>query len=319
MKHTLRKISRKSLIGATALAGLSLGAAAFAQVSLSTDVNLPVNSPEWKEHFAVDFIFERPAVPAVPLSDAVRYEATYKGTAAGLSVGNIRMVADIGSEAYKIDYRIEQKGVARWFSQTETDSLSVGTLKDGKLTSLFYQKLEEEGDDHQYVDLVRNSADNRFSLWSDPQYDLYWPVPVEYAAGTVDPIGAQIMMGFTDTPEGKDPCDRVLKIYDGKRRWDMTISRDGSNDLRSRDGYTGPAIRCKIRQKRVAGFKPEKIAESMPDGEVYLAPVPEELRTTNFTYVPVRMEGDYGIINARLEAQDIRITGPDGKSYKLGK
>lgn len=316
------KLSKRAWSLAAAGIALTAGAAAIAQVNLREPVNPAKGSQEWKDHFAVDFIENRPAPPSVPLNNAVRLEVGYKGKAAGFDIGRILMDVKISDSAYAMDYRIEQQGIARWFSTKTTDSKSVGTLKDGKLTSLFYEKLEyEDEDDYQYVDLVRDGPNARFRLWSDPKYELYWPVPEAYALDTVDPIASQILLGMVDTPAGKDPCDRTIKIYDGKRRWTMTVSYDREDTLRNSSSkrYAGPAIRCKVSQERVAGYKPEDIDEKMPDGYLYLAPVPEAVRSANFAYIPVEISGDYGWISAVLEAKEPKITGPDGTVYKMYK
>lgn len=298
---------------------LALGAAALADVSLTTDVDLPVNSTAWKQHFAVDMVPQQPPAPDIAIEDPVGFTVTYKGKVAGFDIGRVFVEAGVGDNAYRIDYRLEQEGIARWFSEKDTDSVSLGTFQDGKLVSNYYNKKDyETEDDFQYVTMVRESAGDRFALWSNPAYDLYWPVPAELTRDAVDPVGALVSLGFTATGSS-DPCDRTVPVYDGKKRWNMRTEYVGEERISTRSSkrYTGPAIKCQIFQDKIAGYKPEDLEESTPDGYMYLAPLPEAVRTENFSYIPVLLEGSYGIISASLEAKEPIITGPDGRVYEM--
>jgi hypothetical protein len=48
-------------------------------------------------------------------------------------------------------------------------------------------------------------------------------------------------------------CNKTIKVYDGKRRYDLILSKPIENDL----GYS-----CTLTHRKVAGYKPEKIKEN---------------------------------------------------------
>ena len=48
-------------------------------------------------------------------------------------------------------------------------------------------------------------------------------------------------------------CNKTIKVYDGKRRYDLILSKPIKNDL---------SYSCTLTHQKIAGYKPEKIAEN---------------------------------------------------------
>lgn len=284
------------------------------------------DEPLWAERFAVDVAgaplagLDARQVPHPGPSAAPRYEVTLKGQLAGFDVGRVFLDAAVGEDAYAIRYRMEQRGVARWFSDGQAEARGSGTFAGREIDGSYYYNHDYEAeDDQQRVELYRPTGERRLRLWTAPEYWFYEPVPEAMAWRATDPMGALITLGFPAADPGKSPCERVAKVYDGRKRFDLRFEPAGTARLRrgGKGRYEGETHRCKMTLTKVAGYRPKDRGEDEGDLYVFLAPVPAEARSATFSYVPVRVEAKRGMIGGKLEAKYPKITLPDGEVIAL--
>lgn len=311
---------------AAGVSAFGLAAGALAQGPYTIDMYIPggtlkAGSPEWQAAFSVDQYDTRdPSPPSVDLAGATKLAVTYKGKALGLDIGRVFITADLTDETYRMTYKVQTEGIVQWLDQTEQDVISYGLLDGPEMTGLFYERHEQEKDFEKLVELTRTGPGERFRYWTDPYTELVHPVMPEIGLNTVDPLAALALLGFIEVEPGQEPCDREVAVYDGRRRFDMRMEAAGTVNIRNRSSkrYNGPAWRCRVFMEKVAGYNQKNLDEEMEgEGYVYLAPLPEEIRTRNFTYLPVHLEGKAGILSASLEAKAPEITLADGRVIKM--
>jgi hypothetical protein len=164
-----------------------------------------------------------------------------------LDSGEIRSVsADIAS-----------RGVGAWFSdfQSSLEIMRTGDgmqLLNGKstwgdaLSNLTVTWLP--GDEKPLVDYYR----------SKPRDYEITPVPEDSVANTVDPFTPIFEIG-RDLDQTKR-CEGSYRVFDGIRRYDLTITDGGVSELPSDDtaGFQGLAHRCDISLTRIGGFSTKK-------------------------------------------------------------
>ena len=283
----------------------------------------------WADGFAVDVAdgpiqsLETDGTPLPAPEDAARYTVTFKGTIATFDVGRVHVDAAVSDEAYELRYGMEQRGIAKVFSDGEAEAHAAGTFAAGGAPgaidgSYYYNHDYEAEDDQQRVELFRPRGASRLRLWADPEYWFHEPVPEALALGATDPLGALIVLGFPEAAPGKSPCERTAKVYDGRRRFDLRFAPDGTKRLKAQTGeFGGETYACRMTLTKVAGYRPKDRAEMEGSAWVYLAPVPEAVRTRTFAYVPIEVRAKQGIFAAKLEAKYPVITGPDGTRYPL--
>lgn len=313
----MRNLFRSGLAAVFSLTAL---AASLPAAALS-DRPVP-GSADWKDIYAVDlannFSVEK---PKVDLTGAKKLSVTYKGKFAGLNIGRIWIDSWLTDDAYRLKYKMEQEGIARWFSKASANSDSWGLLGADKQTALYYYNYDFEAeDDYQHVEMTRSGPDARFRLFSDPQYEFWHPVPFQLAKDTVDPMSALVQLGFLQVAPGENPCNRTVEVFDGRRRFNMRMIADGEVTLKLRGTgrYQGPAWRCKVYQDKIAGYREKDLVEKeQKDAWVFLAPVPETAAGLSLSYFPVLLEGKMGGLRASLEAKYPTVTLADGTEVKL--
>jgi hypothetical protein len=72
-------------------------------------------------------------------------------------------------------------------------------------------------------------------------------------------------------------CDRTIPVFDGRARFDLTLSFKRFETSRLRRGYKGPLLVCMVRYKAIAGHRTDrsqvKYVEDTNKIEVWFAPV----------------------------------------------
>ena len=288
----------------------------------------------WAEGFAVD-VADAPLaglnapLPLPALDDTARYTVTFKGEIIGLDVGRVFLDVAVGDAGYELSYDMEQRGIAKFFSDGEAEARAAGTFDtsggegggarrpiDG---SYYYNHDYEAEDDQQRVELFRPKGADRLRLWAFPEYWFHQPVPEAMAKGATDPLGALVSLGFPEAEPGRSPCERTAKVYDGRRRFDLRFQPEETRRIKAGGSgrYEGEAHVCRMTLTKVAGYRPKDRAEMEGSVWVSLAPVPEAVRTPAFAYVPVKVRAKQGVLSAKLEAKFPTITGPDGTVYEM--
>lgn len=278
-------------------------------------------TPEWRELFAMDPVDERLKVVPIPQpKNALTYSVTFKGEIAGFDVGRVFLDASVSPIGYAVKYKMEQEGIARWFSDAEATATARGTFENNKIVSHYYFNHDfESEDDQQYTEIYRPKGARRLHLYAAPEYNFYEPISEEIALGALDPMAALITMGFSAVPEGKSPCERIVPVIDGRKRFDLVMTDDGTDFIRKggKGRFEGMSYKCKLVQIKVKGYREKDKGDIDGDLWIYLADVPEKFRSQNFSYIPVMVRAKQGLLTARLEGKYPMIITPDGKKHKL--
>jgi hypothetical protein len=278
-------------------------------------------TPEWKALFAVDPSPDPLGRTPFEIGNGVTYTTTLKGELAGFDIGRIFLTVEVTDTGYAVDYKMEQRGVARWFSDGEAEANASGLFgEDGRIAASYYYNFDYDGeDDQQRTELLRRPGDTRYRLWSLPEYNFRQPVSEELATGAVDPLGGLVAIAFTPVGQGEEPCRRTVPVLDGRRRFDLVMEPDGKEDVRKTGPgrFDGEAYRCRLMQKKVAGYKEKNRGDIEGDIWVYLAEVPKEMQNENLAYVPVKIVARSGLIGASLQAKRPQLIAADGETVGL--
>jgi hypothetical protein len=107
-----------------------------------------------------------------------------------------------------------------------------------------------------------------------------------YAHGTIDPASLVIAIATTFAKSGS--CDGVHQVFDGARRYDLTLKQSAYADLDAMPNsyYVGSATECTATPELVAGFQQSALNASLypQAATLWLAPALQD-----FPAVPVRI------------------------------
>ena len=216
-------------------------------------------------------------------AEETRVRARYDLTLAGFSIGAASMQAGVDGKAYDMNVSVRLTGLARFLTGGRGAATSRGVLEAARPSPVAYAINTKSGDKGQVIRFAL-ASDAVSQLSVEPPSKTNGVVPVTDAdkKGIVDPVSALMM----PAPAGADPltpaaCDRVLPVFDGRQRFDVTLRYDRTEDVKTAKSgagqYSGKAVVCKASYKAIAGHKPGRkqvtFLENNKDMEIWLAPV----------------------------------------------
>lgn len=225
--------------------------------------------------------------PAARSDRTADIRADYTVYVGGLIFAEGSMKATLNGDGYLLENELGAAGLPRRFWEAKWTMTSEGHIADDRVhPSRFSFTATEKSETKRR--LIVYDADGTPELTFDPplppdEHDE--TPPLSERRKTLDPVSAFLLpvMG------AGNPCDRTLPVFDGKRRYDLQLTYDGEDTVTTRDnGYSGEAVRCKVRVMPRAGMQRAKLVTSLRqrnDTLIWLAPVRDEK-----LYIPVRVQ-----------------------------
>ncbi len=189
-------------------------------------------------------------------------------------------------EVRSVSAQIESRGVGAWFSDFQS-TLEIMRTGDG---------MQLLNGNSTWGDALSNLTVTWLPGVEKPSVDYYrskprdyeiTPVPEASIANTIDPFAPIFDIG-RDLNQTKR-CEGSYRIFDGIRRYDLTIADGGLSTLASGDAadFKGPAHRCDITLTRIGGFSTKQGLFKFGEDEISRTLFLGEVRGH---WVPVRFE-----------------------------
>lgn len=198
------------------------------------------------------------ALWALPLQ-AEAMKLDYDIYAGGLFLVSGAMTLDIADGRYSAG--VEAKGgrlvdlLSRWSYQASAD----GRVKAGtRVEPEQFRSDRKQRKRHRTLALDYDGAGNVSVTAEPPQSELAaGAVAPEFRPNTLDPVSAAVGIIAAG---GKTGCTGTFPVFDGRRRYDVTVTSQGPDTLQksSRNMHQGAAEKCTIRIHPVAGFERDR-------------------------------------------------------------
>lgn len=217
-----------------------------------------------------------------------------------------------GGGDYKVKFAAQTRGFIGWLYPYLLEGEAAGRLagkgpRPDRFATLARSRSDEKRRAISYLD------DGTLVTWSEPPRsaaDDEEAVPTDMRSNTLDPASA--ILSVVETVAKAGSCQGAYPVYDGRRRYDLSVSLIGPRMLASSsyNSYSGPATLCRVEVDKLSGFRDDEEAEGLPTViNVWLASV-----ANSEPAVPVRLEGESGLgsliihlvsANVEPEAEDI--------------
>ena len=190
----------------------------------------------------------------------------FVGSIAGLRVMRAGVDAEIAPNAYSGRVVFQSAGLVGFFKTSRVEGQGQGARTPERFAPARYTHVEVNGRKRRAVDLTFTDEDVTVDA-SPPFGSLGDPAPTPaQKAEALDPLAMLLQIAMEG---GEHPCARTVPVFDSKLRYDLEFHPDGEDpNLRTR-GYRGPALRCLVYYRPIAGYDPEDLAED----EVYATPI----------------------------------------------
>jgi hypothetical protein len=199
----------------------------------------------------------------------------------GLPLGAAHLKAEIDQEAYTINVEAGLSGLARLMTGGKGTASAKGLMQWERIKPLAYQVSSQSSNDARLVRMVLNKGAVS-SIEIIPPIDKkpdHVPVRDEHKQNITDPVSALIMpLKAQYGEQDKEQCNRVLKIFDGAARFDISLTYLRTEPFKMK-GYEGPVLTCAARYIPVSGHralrKSTRFMENNRELFVSLVPVME--------------------------------------------
>jgi Protein of unknown function (DUF3108) len=204
----------------------------------------------------------------------------YTATLAGIPVGKGVWMVEISDNEYSVAASGRTTGLLNVFASGRGTSATRGVMNAGKPVSANYSQTvvyDKKTDDVRIALSGGNVKDYRAEPPPTPVPDRV-PVTDAHRRGVVDPMsgGLMVVAGSGD-PLRPDACKRTIAVFDGRGRFDITMSYKRMDQVRAEKGYQGPVVVCMVRYHPVSGHRPNRWAikylMETRDIEAWLAPI----------------------------------------------
>jgi hypothetical protein len=248
-----------------------------------------------------------PAGAADLASERITLE--FAGSISHLPVMRAMLDAEVGPERYAGDLTFRSAGLAGFFKTARVEGRGEGRRSAAGFAPETYEHTEINGEKRRDISLdfepedVLVAAEPPFGSLGDPA-----PTP-EQKRAALDPLAMVLEVALG---AGDEPCSRVVPVFDSKLRYDLEFHPDGVEDDLRTAGYRGPAVRCRVYYRPIAGYDPEDLA----DEEVYAIPITVWLAEVSpgvFAPALIRARYDVGFfpLVVALELREAHVS--DGK------
>jgi hypothetical protein len=253
---------------------------------------------------------EEPGLPSSRLEIAM---TLYAG---GITMGHMDLDATLRGPDYHAVSTMQTSGVVNAFWQSEIQATASGKLGAKNFVPALYDSFDTgHSGKKQQVSLTFDGT-NPPHLFADPAYSTTgFEVKPDDTKNTLDPLSAVTFIFSGVGTVGGNPCSVTAPVFDGRRRYDIEVSRIRDVDIKMDNGlYAGKGVECEVRYHQLAGFRPRvlKANESFPLIHAWFATFPSQVGGHNYV-VPVRVWADtkYGVL--AMIANSLKVDGESPK------
>jgi hypothetical protein len=244
-------------------------------------------------------------------------DLTYDVYLGGLHIFTFDVGMTLQPGRYSMTAEGGTQGVIGWLYKWDTKLTAEGVDRNGRLEPRRYIA-ETDWQSNSRTLHLGFGENGRYELRQDPppepDPDIEGGLPEALPDGTVDPLSFALAASRALEENGR--CDQTVPVFDGRRRFDLTVKQVDETMLPPTDYsiYHGPAVRCRFSMERISGFRKSWQSSGRWDSDssapptIWVASIRQDLPP-----IPVRYEGAIrlGSIVIHLTNAEVRSEAAD--------
>ena len=217
---------------------------------------------------------------AAPLAHAQgKVDAHYKISMTGVTIGEIHWQIEIGDTLYTATASGKASGVLSVLVNGEGTVVAQGNIAAGQIepSSFASTITDDDGTISLQMTFVDGIATERIAP-QPPQHADRLPVTDADRRGVADPLSAVLITArLGGGALAASDCNRTLKIFDGRRRYNLLLSYGRMDKIEIERGYKGPILVCGVVLQPIAGYRADSMIVKYVAGkhnmELWFAPI----------------------------------------------
>ena len=248
-----------------------------------------------------------------PLNASGRVDISYELRFWFVPFGHTNYHVTYERRTYQATSHFSTSGLVSVFWQAQINAGVSGQLIGHKISPFIYDSYSRRSTGKIQRTKLSFQKHGPPLLLANPPYNTKrYPVSVEQQEAGIDPMSAIsfILTGVSATP--RQPCGKVVRVFDGRRRYDITFTYlHDENAGRFQFGDVRQVHVCALHYRQIAGFKPNLLRGKNRWPPIYARVVDITATTAPFgSYViPLELwaDTDWGQVSAHLT--NLRIDG----------
>ena len=208
-----------------------------------------------------------------------KVKAHYTISMTGVTFGEIVWLIDIGDTLYTTTASGKASGVLSKLVNGEGSVAAQGNIAADRLLPSLYTSTITDDDGRIKLQMTfAGGAATETMTPQPPEYADRLPVTDADRRGITDPLSAVLISTKLGggTLAASD-CNHTLKIFDGRRRYNLALSYDRIDKVAIERGYSGPILVCGVVLQPIAGYRADsmmvKYVAGRRDMELRFAPI----------------------------------------------
>jgi hypothetical protein len=215
---------------------------------------------------------------ALPAQAQGQFDANYTLSMAGISIGKLNWRTQIGAADYTISADGRTSGILSVLLSGEGHVSLKGTMRDGRSQTAIWASTISRADEKSIVNMTFEAGKVRELKVIEPPLEAdRVPIVEAHKNSVIDPLSAFLIPVSAGEPLQPSACQRDLNIFDGRRRYDISLSFRRIDKATPEKGYNGPALVCAARFSPISGHRASSpLVKFLLDGrdiEVWLVPI----------------------------------------------
>ncbi|MBI3703153.1 MAG: DUF3108 domain-containing protein [Rhizobiales bacterium] len=213
-----------------------------------------------------------------PAAAQGRLKATYDISMTGVSIGRIVWRVDIDEKRYIASAQGKASGMLSVLVSGEGSVVTQGVVADGRMIPSDF--ISRTSDDEGSSELRMTFEDGAVKevIGPPPPPDKRVAVTEADRRGVSDPLTAVLIPARAGGDAlARGNCDRVLPIFDGRRRYNLALSFKRLDRVRLARGFSGPILVCGVILQPISGHRADsmlvKYLAGRRDLELWFAPI----------------------------------------------
>jgi len=228
-------------------------------------------------------------------------EMTYEVFFGGFHIVSARAALNRNTAAYTLTADANSRGMLDFFFSWHGQTRTQGRFVEGEAVPLEHKNFGIWNGEERVVEVSYDGEGTVEGVLVEPPPDLEEvnALPDDAEVGTVDPLS--VIAQLSEAMTRGDQCAGTFNVFDGKRRYDLTVTDRGTEIFEPNDYsiFEGAAQACEVEFTLLGGDRKEKskYAKTARNRVVYVGRPIEDAPA-----IPVRLriETAYGVLMAHL-------------------
>ncbi len=206
----------------------------------------------WPVALAMLLISASSAAPAPSVTLHRPLSTVYDLYLGGILAGELAISADVEGDRYHASSVMRTAGIVGAIYAASFEAETEGRMAAQGLEPQRFEAVGRMYRKTQNVEMTYRDAAPE-AVHAEPAFDPKpWQIEPTEQSGTLDPISGALT-AMAPAPAGTI-CNRSVEIFDGRRRYALDLGKPQAD---------GERIRCAAHYRRVAGYKPKELKETI--------------------------------------------------------